>query len=90
MLGIVTGEAIIAADLFRDVFATIRDIFGGRSGSYEKVLGEARASALREMEATAASRGANAIVGADLDYEVLGTNNSMLMVKASGTAVKVT
>jgi uncharacterized protein YbjQ (UPF0145 family) len=87
-LGIVTGEAIVGANIFRDVFAGIRDIVGGRSGSYEKVLAGARQTALQEMEAEAAQRGANAVVGVDLDYEVLGTGNGMLMVTASGTAVR--
>jgi uncharacterized protein YbjQ (UPF0145 family) len=88
-LGIVSGEAIIGANIFRDLFATVRDIVGGRSGAYEKVLGQARQSALGEMEAAAAARGANAVVGVDLDYEVLGANNGMLMVTASGTAVRL-
>lgn len=88
-LGIVTGEAIIGANLFRDIFASIRDLVGGRSGSYEKVLANARQTALGEMEAEAQSRGADAIVGVDLDYEVLGAQNGMLMVTASGTAVKL-
>lgn len=88
-LGIVTGEAIVGANIFRDVFAGIRDIVGGRSGSYEKVLASARQTALQEMEAAAAQRGANAVVGVDLDYEVLGSGNGMLMVTASGTAVQL-
>lgn len=87
--GIVTGETIIGANLFRDMFASIRDIVGGRSGSYEKVLGEARNTALREMGERAAAMGANAVIGVDLDYEVLGAQNGMLMVSASGTAVRV-
>lgn len=86
-LGIVTGETIIGANIFRDLFAGIRDIVGGRSGSYEKVLGEARETALREMSERAAAMGANAVLGVDLDYEVLGAQNGMLMVTASGTAV---
>jgi uncharacterized protein YbjQ (UPF0145 family) len=88
-LGIVTGETIIGANIFRDIFAGIRDIVGGRSGSYEKVLGEARETALREMQERAAAMGANAVVGVDLDYEVLGAQNGMLMVSASGTAVRL-
>ena len=88
-LGIVTGEAIIGANIFRDFFAGIRDIVGGRSGSYEKVLADARAMALREMEQAAGALGANAVIGVDLDYEVLGAQNGMLMVSASGTAVVV-
>ena len=86
-LGIVTGETIIGANIFRDMFAGIRDIVGGRSGSYEKILAEARETALREMQQHAATLGANAVVGVDLDYEVLGAQNGMLMVTASGTAV---
>lgn len=86
-LGIVTGETIIGANIFRDLFASVRDIVGGRSGSYEKVLGEARETALREMRERAALLGANAVIGVDLDYEVLGAQNGMLMVSASGTAV---
>lgn len=84
--GIVTGEAILGANVFRDVFAGITDILGGRSGAYEKSLGEARETALREMEERAAAQGATAVVGVDLDYEVI---NNMLMVSASGTAVKL-
>jgi uncharacterized protein YbjQ (UPF0145 family) len=87
--GIVTGEAIMGANLFRDLFAGIRDIVGGRSGAYEKELGQARQMALQEMEEMAMQRGANAVVGLDLDYEVLGAGNGMLMVTACGTAVKV-
>jgi len=86
-LGIVTDEAIIGANLFRDIFAGIRDIVGGRSASYEGVLREAKDNALTEMEEMARIRGANAVVGVDLDYETIGTNGSMLMVTASGTAV---
>jgi uncharacterized protein YbjQ (UPF0145 family) len=85
--GIVTGEAIIGANLFRDIFAGIRDIVGGRSGSYEEVLREAKNNAMTEMEENARRLGANAVVGVDLDYETVGTNGSMLMVTASGTAV---
>ncbi|GGE19051.1 heavy metal-binding domain-containing protein [Psychroflexus salis] len=88
-LGIVTGETIIGANLFKDLFASITDLVGGRSSSYEKVLREAKETALREMEQKAANLGANAIVGVDLDYETLGKANGMLMVTASGTAVKV-
>jgi len=86
-LGIVTGEAIVGAHLFKDLFATIRDIVGGRSGTYEKTLAAARQIALDELAQTAAEKGANAVVGVDLDYEVLGQTNGMLMVTASGTAV---
>ena len=88
-LGIVTGEVIVGANLFRDLFANIRDIVGGRSGSYERILADARTQAIEEIQAEAASRGANAVVGIDLDYEVIGETGSMLMVSASGTAVKV-
>ncbi len=88
-LGVVSGEAIIGANIFRDLFAKVRDIVGGRSGSYEKVLADARAAALEALEQEAAGRGANAVIGIDLDYEVLGEANGMLMVTASGTAVVV-
>ena len=88
-LGIVTGEVIVGANLFRDLFASITDIVGGRSGKYEDVLARARKEAIAEMEAEAARLGGNAVVGVDLDYEVLGQNGSMLMVSASGTAVVV-
>ena len=88
-LGILTGEEIVGANLFRDLFASITDIVGGRSGKYEDVLSRARKEALTEMEAEAAKLGGNAVVGVDLDYEVLGQNGSMLMVSASGTAVVV-
>ncbi len=82
--GIVVGEAILGANVFRDIFAGITDIIGGRSGAYEQSLAEARATALRELEERAGEMGANAVVGVDLDYEVI---NNMLMVSASGTAV---
>jgi uncharacterized protein YbjQ (UPF0145 family) len=87
-LGIVTGETIIGANIFKDFFAGIRDIVGGRSGSYEQVLREAKDTALAEMTAQAAQFGADAIIGIDLDYETVGPNGGMLMVTASGTAVK--
>jgi uncharacterized protein YbjQ (UPF0145 family) len=87
--GIVTGEAIMGANLFRDLFAGIRDIVGGRSSAYEKELSQARQMAMQEMEEMAMQLGANAVVGIDLDYEVLGAGNGMLMVTACGTAVKV-
>jgi uncharacterized protein YbjQ (UPF0145 family) len=87
--GIVVGEVIVGANLFRDLFANIRDIVGGRSGSYERILKQARDEAIAELQAEAAARGANAVVGIDLDYEVVGDRGSMLMVSASGTAVKV-
>jgi uncharacterized protein YbjQ (UPF0145 family) len=87
--GIVTGEAILGANIFRDFFAGIRDIVGGRSASYEKVLADARQTAIDELAERARALGANAVVGVDLDYEVLGQANGMLMVSASGTAVVV-
>ncbi len=87
--GIVVGEVIVGANLFRDLFANIRDIVGGRSGSYERILKKARDEAIEELQAEAAQRGANAVVAVDLDYEVVGDTGSMLMVSASGTAVRV-
>ena len=87
--GVVTGETIIGANLFRDLFAGIRDIVGGRASSYEKVLREAKDAALKEMSERAEAIGANAIVGVDLDYETVGSNSSMLMVTASGTAITI-
>ncbi len=86
--GIVSGETIIGANLFKDFFAGIRDIVGGRASSYESVLREAKESALQEMSDQAARMGANAVIGIDLDYETVGTNGSMLMVTAAGTAVR--
>ena len=83
--GIVTGETIIGANIFRDFFASIRDVIGGRSGSYERVLREAKETSLAEMQERAEELGANAIIGIDLDYETIG--EGMLMVTASGTAV---
>ena len=88
-LGIVAGEAIVGANIFRDLFANIRDIVGGRSGAYEQELERARQLALEELEEAAERVGADAVVGIDLDYEVLGSSNGMLMVSASGTAVKL-
>jgi uncharacterized protein YbjQ (UPF0145 family) len=87
--GIVAGEAILGANVFKDVFAGIRDLVGGRSATYERELQKARDIALQEMQDKAAELGANAVVGIDLDYEVLGQGNGMLMVSASGTAVVV-
>ena len=87
-LGIVSGETIIGANIFKDFFAGIRDIVGGRSGSYERVLREAKNTALKEMKDEALRLGADAIVGVDLDYETVGKSGGMLMVTASGTAVK--
>ena len=85
--GIVSGETIIGANVFKDIFAGIRDIIGGRSATYEKVLREAKEAALQEMSEQAAHLGANAVIGIDLDYETVGANGSMLMVTAAGTAV---
>jgi uncharacterized protein YbjQ (UPF0145 family) len=87
--GIVTGEAILGANLFKDLFAGIRDIVGGRSATYEAELQRARDIAIEEMTDRASRLGGNAVVGVDLDYEVLGAGNGMLMVSASGTAVLV-
>ena len=86
--GIVSGETIIGANLFKDFFAGIRDIVGGRASSYESVLREAKESALQEMSDQAARMGANAVIGIDLDYETVGANGSMLMVTTAGTAVR--
>jgi uncharacterized protein YbjQ (UPF0145 family) len=88
-LGVCSGEAVVGANIFRDLFASIRDIVGGRSGSYEKVLADARQMALDHIEGQAAELGAGALVGIDLDYEVVGDKGSMLMVVASGTAVRL-
>lgn len=85
--GVVTGEAIIGANVIKDFFAGIRDFIGGRSGAYESVVREAKDTALREMSDRAASLGCNAVVGIDLDYETVGQSGSMLMVTCSGTAV---
>lgn len=86
-IGLVTGETIIGANIFKDLFAGITDIVGGRSSSYERVLREGKDTAVNEMQQYAAALGANAIVGVDLDYETVGTGGSMLMVSANGTAV---
>lgn len=88
-LGIVTGEVIVGANIFSDIFASVRDIVGGRSGAYENALRSAREQALAEVQAEAADLGADAVVGVDFDYEVLGKAGSMLMVSVSGTAVKL-
>jgi len=88
-LGIVTGEAIIGANIFRDFLAGVTNIVGGRAGGYEKALRQARDIALQEMQEDAAALGADAVVGVDLDYETLGVENGMLMVTATGTAVKL-
>jgi uncharacterized protein YbjQ (UPF0145 family) len=87
--GVVTGETIIGANFVKDFFASIRDVIGGRSGSYEKVLREAKETSLQEMAKRAQELGANAIVGVDIDYETVGANSSMLMVATSGTAVVI-
>ena len=87
--GIVTGEAIIGANFLKDMFAAVRDFVGGRAGAYEKTLRSARETAFAEMADAASQLGANAVVGVDIDYEVLGENNGMLMVAVSGTAVTV-
>ncbi len=86
-LGVVTGEAIIGANIVKDLFASVRNIVGGRAGAYERTLADARKVALEEMAEQAQKLGANAIVGIDIDYEVLGADNGMLMVCVSGTAV---
>ncbi|MDD4591615.1 MAG: heavy metal-binding domain-containing protein [Parabacteroides sp.] len=85
--GIVSGETIIGANVFKDLFAGIRDIVGGRAGAYESVLRKAKETALKEMSEQAARLGANAVIGIDLDYETVGANSSMLMVTAAGTAI---
>jgi uncharacterized protein YbjQ (UPF0145 family) len=87
--GLVTGEAILGANIFKDLFAGIRDIVGGRSGAYEAELTKARSIAVQEMTAAAVALGADAVVGVDLDYETVGQGGSMLMVTASGTAVRL-
>ena len=86
-IGLVTGETIIGANFFKDILAGLRDFVGGRAGSYEQVLREAKNTAVNEMQQYAAAMGANAIIGVDLDYETVGNGGSMLMVTASGTAV---
>jgi uncharacterized protein YbjQ (UPF0145 family) len=88
-LGIVTGEAILGANIFRDMLAAVRDIVGGRSAAYERELGKAREIALEDLEDWANELGANAIVGVDLDYESFGQTNGMMMVSVTGTAVVV-
>ncbi len=86
-LGIVSGEAVLGVNIFKDLFANIRDLVGGRAGAYEKELKNARGMAMDEMVAEAVGLGANAVVGVDLDYEVVGQSGSMLMVSVNGTAV---
>lgn len=88
-VGVVAGEAVLGANIFRDLFASVRDIVGGRAGSYQQVLSDARHHALDDMIAEARELGADAIVGVDLDYEAIGQNGSILMVSANGTAVKI-
>ncbi|MBL6691011.1 MAG: heavy metal-binding domain-containing protein [Pseudomonadales bacterium] len=88
-LGVITGEAILGANIFRDIFASVRDIVGGRSASYERELGKAREIALAELEDWAEELGANAMVGVDIDYESFGQTNGMMMVSATGTAVVI-
>jgi uncharacterized protein YbjQ (UPF0145 family) len=88
-LGVATGEVIVGANIFKDLFAGIRDIVGGRAGAYESTLRNARSQAFAELENEAKRLGANAIVGVDIDYEVVGDGGSMLMVSVSGTAVRI-
>jgi uncharacterized protein YbjQ (UPF0145 family) len=88
-LGLVTGEAILGVNIFRDLFSGIRDIIGGRAGGYQKALRDAREAAIADMTEAANELGADAVLGVDLDYEVLGEKNGMLMVSVNGTAVKL-
>ncbi len=88
-LGVVNGEAIIGANIFRDMFSSVRDIVGGRAGGYERALSGARDAALEDLIAAAKERGATGVIGIDFDYEVLGETNGMMMVAVSGTAVKM-
>lgn len=87
--GIISAEVIIGANFFKDFLASVRDFIGGRSGTYERVIAETREAALKELQIKAQTLGANAIVGVDLDFETLGRNGSMLMVVATGTAVRI-
>jgi uncharacterized protein YbjQ (UPF0145 family) len=89
MLGVVNGEAIIGANIFRDLFSSVRDVVGGRAGGYERALSGARDAAMQDMIDAAREMGANGVVGIDFDYEVLGQENGMMMVAVSGTAVKM-
>lgn len=89
ILGLVAGEAVLGANVFRDLFANIRDVVGGRSGSYQAVLRDARDMAIADMTEQARSMGADAIIGVDLDYEQMGQTGGMLMVSCNGTAVKL-
>jgi len=88
-LGVVAGEAILGVNMFRDLFSGIRDIVGGRAGGYQNALRDAREAAFADLIASAQDRGANAVVGVDIDYEVLGKENGMLMVSINGTAVRL-
>ena len=88
-LGVVNGEAIIGANIFRDMFASVRDVVGGRAGSYERVLAGARDAAVEALIESARELGANGVIGIDFDYEVLGKSNGKMMVAVSGTAVKL-
>ncbi len=89
ILGVVAGEAVLGANVFRDIFASIRDFVGGRAGGYQKVLQDGRHMALEDMQEEARQMGADAVIGVDLDYEAVGSNGSMLMVSANGTAVRL-
>ena len=89
MLGVVNGEAIIGANIFRDLFSSVRDVVGGRAGGYERALSGARDAAMKDMIDAAREMGANGVVGIDFDYEVLGQENGMMMVAVSGPAVKM-
>ncbi|CDN88213.1 MAG: heavy metal-binding domain-containing protein [Hydrogenophaga sp.] len=89
MLGVVHGEAIIGANIFRDMFSSIRDVVGGRAGGYERALSGARDAAVEDLIESAKELGANGVIGIDFDYEVLGEANGMMMVAVSGTAVKL-
>lgn len=89
IIGVVGGEAVLGANVFRDIFASIRDFVGGRSGGYQKVLRDGRGMAMQDMVDEAAALGADAVVGVDIDYEAIGNNGSMLMVSVNGTAVRL-
>jgi uncharacterized protein YbjQ (UPF0145 family) len=89
MLGVVHGEAVIGANIFRDLFASVRDVVGGRAGGYERALSGARDAALEDLIETAKAMGATGVIGIDFDYAVLGENNGMMLVAVSGTAVKM-
>jgi len=88
-MGVINAQSIIGANIFKDIFAGLRDVFGGRSKTYERVLEEAKEDSLRELAERAQAMGANAIVGVDLDFETIGSGGSMLMVIATGTAVRI-